>query len=400
MSNYQATGLSWHLWRPSVVVDEATTPNHSAYNPRGSYVADITQRVSDYQHTHALFGGFDAASFSIIAARDELETWWETGPGLHLEVVDETGVIAWEGFVNALEIALEALTVQRGPLTDVANQLWVAYQPYDTSTNPPTHGASQILAALEGVSSQRRYGIWPEYLNLNAGTAALALQVANIHLLDNEYPRISQNVNLGGGGSDPRITFDCRGYSHMLTGTYFNSATGTVGASTKLAAILNWENAYANGLFSSANASITANLTALPACETEYLDMRSQIMEIVSVGDAAYNRYVFLVEEGRKVTYKPIPSTTRYRMALSSSDQQVQTFEGETVRPWNVRAGEWLIFTDWLAASSPPSDRRIDPRYMLIERATYTAPYNVALDGGRSGRIDQRMAQFGLAGQE
>ena len=43
--------------------------HHCAITPRGRLLADVTNLVSSYAHTHSAFGGFDTASFSITATQ-------------------------------------------------------------------------------------------------------------------------------------------------------------------------------------------------------------------------------------------------------------------------------------------------------------------------------------------
>lgn len=403
MGDFQSLGLSIHLFKPSIALTEPvnTDPNNCDTVPRGKLLGDVTNLVSDYTHTHSAFGGFDTASFTITATQDEVETWFDVALGAHVEVLDEAGDIVWEGYVDQINIQLGALSIARGPVTDIANQVYVVYQEKDTSTTPNTHAAPRILKPiLETPDSQRIYGIRAAFLTLSAATAAVALQIGTMWMQENAWPRLSEQVSLGsGGGGGPTVQFGCKGYFHSLTQTYYSGALGNVNASAKIASILNWENAYVNGLFSSANAFIATNTTQVPAAEVDYIDMITQIEEIVSVGDATFNRYLFMVGPERLVTYGPMPMTYSYQQDLTWERQQVQTRYGEVVMPWAIRAGQWLRLLNWLPGLEETATLRQDPRMMFIERVTYTAPFDVSLSCGKSDRIDQVMAQLGLAGE-
>jgi len=398
---FQTLGLSIHLFRPSIVLDDSGEPHHCAITPRGRLLADVTNLVSSYAHTHSAFGGFDTASFSITATQEEVETWYDQALGAHVETVDEAGDIVWEGYIDQVDIQLGPLAITRGPVTDIANQVYVVYQEKDTSTSPNTHSAPRILKPiLETPESQRVYGIRAAFLTLSAATASVAQQIGTMWMYENAWPRLSEQVSLSSsGGGGPTINFSCRGYFHSLTQTYYTAALGNENASVKLGKILDWEGTYVNGLFSSANAFITANTTQVPVAETDYIEMKTQIEEIVSVGDATFQRYLFQVGPERLVTYGPMPTTYLYQQDMTWERQQIRLRTGEIVMPWAVKSGQWLRLLNWLPGAEEAATYREDSRYMFIEQVTYTAPFDVALAGGKTDRIDQVMAQLGLAGE-
>jgi len=400
MGEFQTLGLSIHLFQPSIALTIAA-PNNCDITPRGAVLGDVTNLVSDYTHTHSAFGGFDTASFTITATQDEVERWFDVALGAHVEVLDDAGDIVWEGYADQINIGLGALSIARGPVTDIANQVYIVYQEKDTSTSPNTHSAPRILwPALETVDSQRAYGIRAAFTTVNAATAALATQIGTMWMQENAWPRLSEQVAIsGGGGGGPTVQFSCKGYFHSMTQTYYSTALGNIDASAKLAAILTWENTYVNGLFTPTNAFITTNTTQVPANEVDYIDMITQIEEIVSVGDAAFNRYLFQVGAERLVTYGPMPTVYKYQQDLTWDRQAIMTRQGEVVMPWAVKSGEWLRLLNWLPGMEEQATLRQDPRMMFIERVTYTAPFDVALSCGKSDRIDQVMAQLGLAGE-
>jgi len=225
---FQTLGLSIHLFRPSIVLDDSGEPHHCAITPRGRLLADVTNLVSSYAHTHSAFGGFDTASFSITATQEEVETWYDQALGAHVETVDEAGDIVWEGYIDQVDIQLGPLAITRGPVTDIANQVYVVYQEKDTSTSPNTHSAPRILKPiLETPESQRVYGIRAAFLTLSAATASVAQQIGTMWMYENAWPRLSEQVSLSSsGGGGPTINFSCRGYFHSLTQTYYTAALG------------------------------------------------------------------------------------------------------------------------------------------------------------------------------
>jgi len=88
-----------------------------------------------------------------------------------------------------------------------------------------------------------------------------------------------------------------------------------------------------------------------------------------------------------------------YLQRLADPNQEITTPTGAPVYPWEVRAGRWLFFTDFLAGRVPATTPvREDPRMLFLESITYTAPNSLMLTGSRVSRLDQAIGRYGLSG--
>lgn len=400
MGEFQTLGLSIHLFRPSHTFN-ATTHKSTPTLP-GALLADLSLTVSSYQHSVGIVGGFLSASFTVTANLPELERWYDQAVGAHVMVTDNAGVIVWEGFVDSVDIAVGGQTIKRGPLMDVGNSVLLTYSLQDTTTSPPSSGNNTLSTGAENTASMAVYGVRQQIVNAGSCTATQATQYLNLWMIENSWPRTTQDIDLSGGGG-MTASFSCLGYYSMLDYYYHNvtnaagSITGTVNLSTKIASILDYDWA---GYFSSSNASIAANTTPVAAYEGEWTEAGSLIKAMVDMGDSSYNRYKFMVGPDRYVTYAAVAATTpRYYRAFTDPRQSIWEANGP-VKPWAVRPGEWARLTDWLAARDEPSSFYTDPRYMLIEQVSYTAPWGLSLSAGRSDRLDQLIAQLGLEGKK
>lgn len=395
-SEFSSMGLSINIYRPSIIIT-AGAPNVATYNPRDSLAEDLADRVISYTHSEGVIGGFDTASFSFRAEPTELEIWWDVGLGLHVETTDEAGMIVWEGYVDAVRIDYGGASLVRGPLTDLHNQVGVVYQVEDNTTSPPLGNANRLLWPIENIISERLYGILPGQINVSSTSGALAQVIGNAWLAENAFPRATESISLSGGNREPSITLECKGYWYLMRWSYYSTTAGTWDASVKLAAILDGD-ATCNNLFASANATITDNTLQVPIYSADWAEAKSQITTVVSAGDATGTRYIFKVGPGRHCTYEPMSTAPAYRQALHAEVQAIETIDGDNLPPWEIKSGKWLYYLDWMPGRMPLPTLRMDSRYAFIERVTYTAPWEVSIEGGRTDRTDQMLAVLGLKG--
>jgi hypothetical protein len=399
MSEFQTLGLSIHLFKPSHTFNATT--HKSAVIDTGTLLADLSATINSYQHTIGIVGGFLSASFDMTCTLDEMETWYADGVGAHVVVVDAAGVTVWEGFVDSVDISVGGQTIRRGPLMDVGNSVLLTYSLQDTTTSPPSSGNNTLSTGAEDTASIATYGVRQQIVNAGSCTAAQAMQYLQLWMIENAWPRTSQDIDLAGGGG-MTVSFSCLGYFNFLDYYYHNvsnaagSITGTVNLSTKIASILDYDWA---GWFSSANASIATNTTQVKAYEGDWTEAGSLIKEMIELGDSSYNRYLFMIGPERYVTYAQVPTTARYTRAFTDPYQAIWE-NGAPTPLWAVRPGEWVRLTDWLVTQDDPASYYTDSRFMLIEQVSFTAPWGLSLSSGRSDRLAQMIAQLGLKGKE
>jgi len=116
----------------------------------------------------------------------------------------------------------------------------------------------------------------------------------------------------------------------------------------------------------------------------------------VARGDTNAARWLFGIYDDREAHYEPAPTGVEYTTALSDPAQRV--FGPEEIKPWLVRPGKYLRFTDFLADSPGFGTLDEDPSVMFIEDVTYTMPNQIMANGDPGYELAEIMASFGLGG--
>lgn len=393
MSTFSIQGLVVQVYEPTITLTTGT-PNVVVIAPRGVHVATLSEQVEQYSHVIAALGGFFSCDFSFTDTPAHAEEWIERGLGRHVEVLNAEGGIVWEGFVDEVEAGFGSLNVTRGPLSDIGNRARLEYSTVDTSTSPPTMGIRASTDWAENTASERQYGIWPRVLSSGGVTESLTDQLRDAYLAEHALPETTQRVSLGSESNLTPISLSCKGYVARLNYAYEQTAlTGEGDLSAKLASILADE---PNGLLGAT--SIAANTLQVPVWEDEDRLAWDVIKSLTAKGDASLQRYLFGMYEERRAVYAAAPTTVEYFQTISDPRQMIMTPDYAVVRPWDVRPGKWLLFTDLLVGRMPEETQRANPRTMFIEGVTFTAPYSLTLEGGKVATIAQRLAQLGLSG--
>jgi hypothetical protein len=392
VSFHQTTGLNISAWKPTIVAG-------TSYTPRGTLVSnDLHLYVDTYEHEHTSLGGYYAARLTLRLPQDRAEDWLDQGVGRHIEVRSFDQRRVWAGFVNKVTLGLGSLSVERGPLTDIANRVGVIYaEILDATVTPQVVGSRQSTTLVQDTESQERYGIIEKTLSGGTCTSDDAERYRDTYLNENAQPVTSQSLNPGGGDT-PTISLECSGYWAWLEAYPYDSAVaGTTTIRTKLLAVLA---ADANGLFSTNYADIAANAYLTPAQDSDDAYAWTVIKALVALGDVSDNRYSFGVYDDQQVRYRDINSlATRYQHRIGAPGQEIEGFAtSERIYPWEARADEWLFLPDFLIGKTQPADRRLDPRFMYLESVKYVAPWGLTLTGARITRLAQVLAKQGLRG--
>lgn len=390
MSAFQDTGLLIKVHRPSI---DLGAPS---YVGAGAFVETLSEQVGAYSHVTSAVGGYDEASFTIADRLDRLEDWLDRGINRHVEIYNPALEKIWEGFANEIVLTVGPLTATRGPLMDVANRVSLVYSGINTATNPPTPGERTETAIANHAESQAQYAILEQVLSTGGMETVEANQVRDTYLAEHALPETSQHVALG-TTAEPTVRVNCLGYYHRMNAWVYNQTvlSGTRTLSDKIGDILN---ADPNGMFASANADITANALLVVRYENNDRKAWNLIKSLVAHGDANDDRYILGVYSDFRVVYEQVPTGVGYFLSLSEDKQRVILWGDLEVRPWDVRAGRWLQFADFLAGTVQPANLRDDPRVMFIEQLTFTAPYSLQLEGGKVTTLRQKMEKMGLGG--
>lgn len=386
MTLHQSTGLT-------VVV------SHPLVSGLG-YIETLTDQFSSWRHVTKSLGGYDSASFTIDGNQRVLEEWFDLGLGRDVTLYNLGLRTRWNGFVNKVSLRMGGFTLERGPLLNIANKVWLVYSTIDTSVVPPVLGIRVKTAAAEDSASQTRYGVLEKALSSGGVTDANALQVRDTYLTENKDPEVSQQFSSGSGNLT--LSVECLGYIHMLGAYVYNSTTtGTQNLSVKLQNIIT---ADPNSILSTDFNGITANTLQVGAWENDDDVALALIKGLTAKGDANDDRYLFGIYQDRKSLYEAAPTEVAYRQRLSSVNQQIETLAGIRVWPWDVDPGKWLFIADFLIGRTQPiapssmAEMRADPRYAFLEQVTFTAPYDINWVGSKTGTLPQKLARLGFAG--
>jgi len=382
-SNFSETGIAIY----------ATEPLVSASSMK--YQWSLSQMVSGYSHIIAANGGYKSASISMNMRQDEIEDWLEYGLGRNITVYNEGGVPVWGGFVNDIVANVGGLNVMRGPLMGIANAVNVIYSTVDINTDPPTMGVRAKTGYAYDLVSQDKYGIIIKVLSSGGSTPANALNIRNTYLAEMAQPETSQTISIGESGNLD-ITINCLGYEEWLRAYIYNTTgTGGTTVSAKIQLVLA---ADPNNIISSDYSKITANTLAIPVYANDDDLALDYINSLVTLGDAAYNRYTFGIYANQRAEYTVMPRRETYIWHLADGGMLTNPYGG-IIEPWNVLPARWVLIPDFMIGRvSPTAALRDDPRYMFIESLTFTAPYGLTLTGSKISKMPQIFSQMGLGG--
>lgn len=383
MSKHQALGLSVQVYKPSF----------APYVPKASFLGTLSTPDS-YEHVLTVGVGYDTMQVSKSISRDKGDWWLVNGCGAHVEVIDETASIVWEGRVDSVSLSVGGYTEQRGPLSEIANRCTVTYQLLDTDTNESQE--QKRTDAANNTDSQAKYGIQHAILSAGSVTTAQANQIRDTYVMARGWPAVAKQLSLGGGAVT--ITLSCKGYYHWLNYPYrLANVTGTVGISTKIAAVLA---ADPNSFFGGAN-QIASNTFAVQYLEDQDRSAAEIIADLVALGDASYGRMLFGMWEGRAVRYEAAPTQAVYQQRVTDPRQVIEDMSSNVIQPWAVRPGNWVLLTSMLPGAlmgiSTAGGEETE-RSMFIESVRFGSPYGLDLTSGTVNNYRQALAQWGITG--
>lgn len=346
--------------------------------------------------TSQAFGGYWSAQFTAEMNRSEMENWLDIGLGRDVKIISDAPRTIWVGFVNAITASLGSLSITRGPLMEVANSVQVRYSPLDTATSPPVTGVTTFTTASTDATSIALYGTLSKVIQGGNVTDADAAQIQQLVLESRRFPKMTKSFSSEATG-DFSLSVNCLGYVHRLDYPYSVDTAGTSDANAKIAAVIAANPNIAWLPFDVAY--LTTNTFQVPTADPEGSIGLNVIKSTTILGDAAQNRWLFGVYRDLECHYEAAPTAIEYLVHLSDSAVRITSMTGTEVKPWEVLPGKWAYVPDFLMGRSPGTDDlQEDPRALFIESVTYTAPVAVSLQGGTTDRLDQLLAQRGLAG--
>jgi len=361
----------------------------------GAWLDDISTRVNDWQHEIRAAGGYWSAQFTLRDSQARIEDWVE-GLGRRIVTQDETGVTIWEGFVNRVRVVAGPLTVERGPLVDICNDVKVVYSLLDDSVNPPVLGSTVFSSAAEDTDSQTLYGTISKTLAVGGVTQTEAEQTRDTYLAENAYPETSLNFSSGGGDAFS-VTVECLGYVHWLDLYQYSQTVdlGTINLSAKIRDVLVAE---PNDFITNIYSRLTENTLQVPDYDERDLSAWALIKDLLAKGDSSDNRYNFGIYADRIAIYEQIPSNIEYQVRLRDPEQRIENVVGGRVKPWNVLPGKWAYFPDFLLGGRRDYTLQQDPRALFIESVVFRTPREVQMNGVKVSTIQQKINRLGLQG--
>jgi len=354
----------------------------------------LTDEIAGWNHTSAANGGYLTAACNVVAHPNVIDEWLENGLGRWITLNDEGGNVCWRGFVDQVSANIAGLQIVRGPMTGIGNRAQMVYSTVDTTTTPPTVGVRARTTQTDDTASQMLYGIWQKVLSCGGTTAADAAQVQALYLQEFSVPQTTKTLTMGGGGMS--MSLNLKGAWYWLAAYIANfTTTGTTNLSSRLTGILALD---PNGVFSTDYSNVTANTYQVKAYSNDDKNGMSALTELLTPGDAAFNRYTAGFYGQEVMFYTAMPGILEYITSLSDPNQEITRPSGVIVRPWEVQPAKWLQISDLMVGRSADVDPRDDPRNIFIEQVTYTAPYSVQLNGAKVGTLSQVLAQKGISG--
>jgi len=322
--------------------------------------------------------------------------WWTlNGLGLHIETFGPGRERIFAGFVNSLEASGGTFAGRQGPLLEIGNRVEVEYSPIlDATVAPPIIGPQRSTTLTQDTDSQIKYGIFDVIVSggelLDDGVTDQAEQYRDLYLYENAYPQHSEEVSLT-GAQPASVTLEILGYAQMFDALRYSDTTaGTVTISTKMGYVLA---ADPNGLFNTSTNYIEANAALAPQYDDKDRTALTVIENLVKLGDASQNRYLWGVKGDQTLYYEQAPTDPEYEHRIRARVPRVLTYgTSQEIYPWDIRPGRWMFLSDYLIGQSIPADQRLDPRYIFIETVTYTYPWGLSIQGAQQFKLPQFLA--------
>jgi hypothetical protein len=356
--------------------------------------------VTSYTHAIDVAGGYATCAFNIGGSRDEAEDWLYSRIGAHVEVHNSSGVKVWEGFVNEVSITLGTLAITRGPMTAIANSVYVKYQTpayYFPGAGLSIGGDQFITGPDDDATSIALYGTREKILSGGTASDNEADNISNTFLNENAYPAISQDVSIGGAGGNVSINIKCSGYMNLLDYVPANigAGVGEMNLSTKLEETLAKD---PDDIFSTNYDFVESNTEQVQVYYEEDQTALDIIKGLVSLGagPSGYERTIWGIYDDLTLHYESIPTDYEYTYSIGDVAQIITDGSNSIVEPWDIKPGKFMLVSDFLVGRIIPATLREDPRMLFIESVTYTAPDTLKLQGGRVDTINQKLAKLNL----
>jgi hypothetical protein len=381
-SHFEDLGLTISLFTPKILGKKFVT----------AFPAD-----NSYSHEISAWEGYVACNFTVEKDIPIAESILERGLGYHVEVTNQAGSVRFAGFVNKLSLNCGGITVERGPIVEIANQVLVNYTPVDYSVFPEVVMSETVTTLAVNAESQAKYGIIEKWVGGGRIPTTNAEQIRDVFLQENKDPKQSVNIAISEGGEKAVLSFEVAGYYTWLDlNPYLNAGVaGFITASTRITNILTAE---PNNLFSTDYTNIIANALLISDLAEGNKTGLAYIKEVLDQGDATDDRRLFMVLENEIVYYRTIPTAIEYYYSIGSNLQAVKSPGQALIYPWDVMPGKFIEVSDFMVGSLPIVDLRKNPKVAFIESVRFSAPWSLDLSGGKLDKLNQAIAKITYTG--
>lgn len=364
---------------------------------------DLVERASSYQHRIVSLGGYDNASLVLSERTKVANDWLLNGLGRHIETLEPSGDIIWEGFVNQITVTRGGATYTVGPLLDIANEVKAIYRKVNTATTIPLIPVNTESAWITATASAARFGTHRRIINKGEMSETEMDQAVQLYLNEHRRMPMKQMISLKSQKA-PSTKIDILGYWHMLGYPYDNpTGTGDSTITNKLGDILD---ADPNSLFSAANSSRDNNATAVQDYEGSAREAKSLITTLVATSDSGFDRYKAGIYAGRKFFYEEVPALSYTEPPSYNYDDEepynpLMDSDMSPLEPWDLKPGFWLHnmgFDIGVNFETQLSDDTY--QNIFLESVTYSMPGDVQVNGGKILGLDARISRkYGIRGQ-
>lgn len=398
-STFQDMGLSVKIYKPSIAPLEGTYEPYSAI-----FADDVIEYLEGYSHSITVDKGFSSASITVKIRPIDAEKWFETILGYSVVVTDQNYDVVFEGIISTINLAYGTYTAVRGPLFDIANRIIVQYTPVDFRVDPPVEGSQAETIAAEDINSQSRYGILETIIS--GGKLGIFEEIGNdadkirdTYLQENKDAQTSnKSISIGTSTEFVTVSLECVGFGKFLEVYVHNYTTlYTITVGNKIKDIIE---ADPNGIISRDFTSFEDNVNLTSSTETANKKAYDIIKGLLTFGDDyTDNRRTFGIYENRLIHYKSVPEDIAYYHNIRGNTPFIADKNQNNVFPWSIRPAQWLQITG-LIVSAPSSYQtlRDDPRNVFIENVSFTAPFDLSVNGMKLDTVPQMLAKYGLGG--
>jgi hypothetical protein len=356
--------------------------------PSTSLLADLRGRPDSIEGTVTARGGYETLTIRLRCSLAEgLE--WLNRLMASVIVYDRDGLVVWEGYLNAVELAAGQERRSRS-LDGMANRVRCRY----TTVN----GVPAATAFVTDTASNTRYGPRDAVISLNSATLTEAANYAAAYLAEHKEPKANPASSAStGAGGDVSLTLSFVGWYYVFDWVVTSiTDTSNVATTTQVGTLLALFGTYLN--------TSTANIAASGVLASRKIEpdtpYRSKIEALLNQGNGI-DRYAWGVYEGRTF-YADVwagadPDTATYLRYLSDGRIYDAVSQG-VVPPWRVRPNAMVLMPDLLDISPTGADAAAR---FFVERVMWRVDQSgigVDLEPAAASSADARLAYLGRNG--